>query len=128
YDFIFKRKGDLYSKRRDRTVSTSEACKAPSSELIALMECATNPPEDDDYHRHFSKWGKTAYVDELRIRPEEEASGELAHPGVEQFRQLVRGGIRTVVSLGENYDRGKEGSRKTEVEKKPLIYFARSFA
>lgn len=127
YDFIFTRAGDLYSAKLGRVVKPSEACYAPSSELVALLECADDAPTDpDDIHKHFGKWAKTAYVDERNARPPEEATGELCPPAMEQFRHLVRGAVRTVVSLGENFQRGKDD--RTEVQKKPLIEFARAFA
>jgi primase-polymerase (primpol)-like protein len=129
YDFIFKRGKDLYSAKEGGPVPRSEVCDAPCSELVELLLEATDAPADDeDLHKHFSKWAKTAYKDELRERPPEEATGEVMPLAMEQFRLLVRGALRTVVSLGENYPGNKEGASKTEVQKKPLIEFVRAFA
>jgi hypothetical protein len=129
YDFIFTRGRDLYSAKHGRTVPRSEVCDAPCSELVPLLLAAGDAPADrEDLHKHFGKWAKTAYKDELRERPAEEATAEVMPLAMEQFRLLVRGALRTVVSLGENYDRKKEWAPKTEVQKKPLIEFARAFA
>jgi len=51
-----------------------------------------------------------------------------APPAQEQFRLQVCIALRTIVSLGAHYDRKREGNERTDIERKPLIAFARQFA
>lgn len=127
YDFSFRRGNDLYSRRLGAAVRRSDACFAPDSELVELLLQATDAPEDgrDGIHRHFREWAKTAWKDEWKIRPEEAASGELIEVAREEFRALVRAGLLTPKTLSVGKLRSGE---ETNVQNKPLLHFARSFA
>ncbi|HYT92751.1 MAG TPA: hypothetical protein VEL76_28805, partial [Gemmataceae bacterium] len=131
YEPTFRRGNVLYSPRLGREVKAAEACYAPNSGLLAQMERASDPPRTgkgatdlDALPKHFRNWAPVAWTDLLDSLPEEEASGKVVEPAREEFRRQVTAALCTLVPLAYRH----QGSERADVERRPLIEWARMFA
>ncbi|HYT95319.1 MAG TPA: hypothetical protein VEL76_41760, partial [Gemmataceae bacterium] len=134
YKPVFKRGKEMYSKRLGRWVSASEACYAPSSELVTQLLFATDAPEGgkEDIPKHFRDWAKTAWVDLLDKLWEEEIADNPVEKAREEFRKLVREALLKHVVVGYTHrgvhpETGKE-VEITDTQRRPLIVWAEMFA
>jgi putative DNA primase/helicase len=138
YRPVFRRGNVLYSDTLQREVKPGEACfAAPFAVLVQLAE-ATGAPRDRQGHldvnalpSFFRTWAPVAWRDLLDALPDEENTGEISAPAMEEFRAKLAGALLTFVALAYTH-RGGEGDQvgpeRSEVQRRPLLEWARLFA
>jgi hypothetical protein len=133
YEPAFRRAGNFYSARWQKEVNRTEACHAPGIELARQLATASDAPRDrhgvdpSRLHRFFKDWAPSAYKDLLTGLPGEEENNEVSDHAREEFRAKVAGALLTLVPLSYAYRDG-DGEDRVEVQRRPLIDWARLFA
>ncbi len=131
YNPIFRRGEALYSARLGREVKKGEATWGAPSELVEqLLDAVDGPGDRDEIQHHFREWSKTAWLDLLDTLPEEEATTRewgVSDQAADEFTGAVRGALLELVPLAYTY-KPADGPERTEVQRRPLIEWARMFA
>jgi len=135
YNPTFRRGAAVYSATLGRELKVSELMGAPTSALIDLLEDAADRqrnPDTGETSRSqlpslFKKWGPVAWGDLLAELQEEGAGGEVCDLAEEEFRGRIGAALLTMVPLAYTYQ-GANGQEQTDVERRPLLDWARKFA
>jgi DnaB-like helicase N terminal domain len=131
YRPIFRRADRLWSEALGREITRSEACSAPTSDLIpALLAASDYPastPHGPDRSRVpgvYRQWAPIAWQDLIRHVPDEADSPEIADAAGEQFR----GAVAQLLAAIESLSYRRDGAERTEVQRRSLIDWCKLFA
>jgi hypothetical protein len=132
YRPTFRRGPVLYSDALAREIRASEACYAPSTNLVNDLEMASDCPRSEKGVNRsaipnlFKTWAPVAWRDILDQLPEEEATPEVVGPASDEFRAKVAAGLHTHITLGHTTKDDK--GTVTEAERRSIINWATLFA
>jgi len=132
YNPVFRRGTMLYAGNLSRDVKVGEALLAAPIDLITRLEAAQDVPRAEGavvrgkLPNFFRTWAPTAWTDMLAALPDEEHSGEVSDPAQEEFRAKLTAALCTIVPLAYSYRKG--ASDRDEVQRRPIIDWARRFA
>jgi putative DNA primase/helicase len=128
----FRRGNVLWSGRLGREVRHSEAMTSVTTDLIDQLSRATDAPCNESGVRRdklpafFRSWAVVAWSDLLAELPEEEETAEVNTPAREEFRIKVSTCLKSFASLSCSI--AKDGQKVGEIQRRPLLDWARQFA
>jgi hypothetical protein len=135
YDLTFRRGGAVYSSALGRELRVGELLVGAPSDLIDRLASAREAPRTEQGEAVraklpalFRTWAPTAWADLLAALPEESSSEEIPEQARESFRAAVTRALLTVVALQYRHGRGKADDKADDVQRRPLIDWARQFA
>jgi hypothetical protein len=130
----FRRGGGIYSVTLAREVKAGDLQGEPTSELIDLLTAAAEAVRNEDGQAIRSKlpqlfrtWAAVAWGDLRAALPDETAVAEICDPAREEFRSRVGAALVDFVPLAYSY-KAKDGGDRTEVQRRPLLEWAKMFA
>lgn len=134
YAFTFRRGRLLYSAALGREVSASEITGTPTSDVLALLAEQSDAPrlrggnavDAQLLPYHYRTWLPVAWGDLAAGLPEEADAAEVVEPAAEEFRGRLSAALLAMVALTYHYDRSE--SDRTEVQRRPVVEWARLFA
>jgi hypothetical protein len=133
YNPTFRRGAKLYSAALGRDVSPSEVSACPTSDVLALLQEQDDAPRARNGAKdssllvfHFRTWIPVAWGDLAAGLPEEADSAEVVEPAKEEFVRGLTAVLVTLIPL--SYKHTKNGIDVEEVQRRPVIEWARMFA
>jgi hypothetical protein len=130
YDPTFRRGTAIWSNKLAREINRSEACTAPTSDIIPLLLNASNFPrdkhgvKDETIPSVYRNWAPIAWADLIAALDDEPDSPEISETAGQQFRDAIAKLMNTLWVIPVPREKGE----RPVMESRTLIDWCQRFA